>query len=97
MTTDMTEMERRCVDLMGVLMTNRPELVKQLSPATIEVCRLRAAGLDEKHIAELLGKSYHTVHDHVKAVYRRLGVRNNMELTLLFVMPRTTTGDTANA
>lgn len=97
MSDKMTEYEQKCVDTMRTLMSNRPDLVNQLSPAQIDVCCLRAAGLNERHIAELLYRSAHTIHDHVKAIHKRLNVHNSNQLTLLFVMPHTAPGAVANA
>lgn len=39
-------------------------------------------GLSEREIAERIGRSRHTVHDHVLAIYRQLQVRNRVELVL---------------
>jgi DNA-binding CsgD family transcriptional regulator len=39
-----------------------------------------AAGASEKELADQLGLSNHTVHDHVKAVHRAFGVRSRGEL-----------------
>lgn len=97
MAENLTEFQQHCVNYVSGLMANRPDLVNQLTPATVQVCRLRAAGLSEKHIAELLGKSANTVHDHVKAIHQRLGITSTVELTLLFAMPRHLPGVTINA
>ena len=39
-----------------------------------------AAGASEKELADQLGLSTHTLHDHVKAVHRAYGVRSRGEL-----------------
>ncbi len=39
-----------------------------------------ARGLGEKQVADELGVSPHTVHEYVKALYRRLGVTSRAEL-----------------
>jgi DNA-binding NarL/FixJ family response regulator len=54
--------------------------VEQLSEAQSRVLRLLLAGHAEKKIAEELKLSPHTVHTHVKNIYRALGVRSRAEL-----------------
>jgi len=46
-----------------------------------EVARLLVRGLSTDHIAQRLHITRHTVRDHVKAVYAKLGVRGRPELT----------------
>src|SRR2546423_767168 len=50
------------------------------------------SGGSEKQIAARLGVSPHTVHTHVRAIYRRLGVRSRGELLSLWITPTTTGG-----
>jgi DNA-binding CsgD family transcriptional regulator len=47
-----------------------------LSTAQREVLALLAKGLTEEEIARDTGRSYHTVHNHVRAIYRAFGVRS---------------------
>jgi DNA-binding CsgD family transcriptional regulator len=48
-----------------------------------EVLGLLSRGLSEKQVAADLDLSVHTVHDHVKALHRRLGVQSRGELLAL--------------
>jgi DNA-binding NarL/FixJ family response regulator len=66
----------------------RPELTKKVSPAQMKVLELLLAGLTEPQIAERIGRSRHTVHDHTKAIYAALGVSSRVQLVLLFSAPR---------
>ena len=52
----------------------------QLSPRERETLDLLLTGQSEKLIAASMGLSVHTTHDHVKSVYRKLGVRSRAEL-----------------
>jgi DNA-binding CsgD family transcriptional regulator len=54
--------------------------VPHLTPRQQEVLDRLAAGASEKELADQLGLSIHTVHDHVKAVHRAFGVRSRGEL-----------------
>ncbi len=54
--------------------------VENLSRAQSRVLRLLLAGHAEKKIASELELSYHTIHTHVKSIYRVLGVRSRAEL-----------------
>ncbi len=51
-----------------------------LSAREVEVTRLLCQGLTDTEIARELGISAHTAHDHVRAVRRKLGVRNRGEV-----------------
>lgn len=53
-----------------------------LSPRQQQVADLVAQGKRETEIAEALGISFHTVKVHKSLIYRKLGVRNAVELTL---------------
>ncbi len=44
-----------------------------------------AEGHTERHIAEHLGRSIHTIHEHTREIYRNLGVRNRRELRDLWL------------
>jgi len=58
-------------------------LAAELSPRLRDVLSGLAKGLSEKQLADRLGISPHTVHDHVKALYRQLGVSSRGELLAL--------------
>jgi pSer/pThr/pTyr-binding forkhead associated (FHA) protein len=51
-----------------------------LTPAQHEVLHLVLEGLDEPTIAQRLDRSGHTVHTHVKALFKRFAVHSRAEL-----------------
>lgn len=51
-----------------------------LTAREVEVTRLLCRGLSDREIARELGVSAHTVHDHVRAVRTKLGVRSRSEV-----------------
>ncbi|MGN6613394.1 MAG: response regulator transcription factor [Angustibacter sp.] len=51
-----------------------------LTAREVEVTRLLCRGLSDREIARELGVSAHTVHDHVRAVRTKLGVRSRAEV-----------------
>lgn len=61
------------------------ELIQRLSQTERAVLHLLRAQLTERQIAERMGRSRHTVHVHVKSIYRKLGVRSRQQLIDLFV------------
>jgi DNA-binding NarL/FixJ family response regulator len=65
----------------------RPDLLAHVSTAQQRVLELLLAGLTEPQIAERIGRSRHTVHDHTKAIYAALRVSNRVQLVLLFSVP----------
>lgn len=54
----------------------------KLSPPQVEVLKLIAEGLTEEEAAIKTGRSYHTVHNHVRAIYRIYGVHSRGALLL---------------
>lgn len=62
----------------------RPDLMARVSNAQGRVLEFLLAGLTEPQIAEKIGRSRHTVHDHTKAIYSALNVNNRVQLVLLF-------------
>jgi DNA-binding CsgD family transcriptional regulator len=58
----------------------RKELTNRISPAGHAVLPLLAQGLSEAEIGKRIHRSPHTVHDHVKQIYRALGVSSRLEL-----------------
>jgi DNA-binding NarL/FixJ family response regulator len=66
---------------------SRPDLLSSVSQAQQRVLELLLAGLTEPQIAERIGRSRHTVHDHTKAIYAALKVSNRVQLVLLFSTP----------
>jgi len=59
--------------------------VKELSPRMSQTLRHLLAGASEKEIALSLGLSPHTVHDYVKGIHKRFGVRSRGELLAAFL------------
>jgi DNA-binding CsgD family transcriptional regulator len=67
----------------GVINTN----FAGLSDGERHVLRLLVQGASEKEAAASLRVSYHTIHAHVKQIYRHLGVRSRGELIVLCLSP----------
>lgn len=57
----------------------KPEVKVSLTPREIAVLEQLAKGLSFKEVASAEGISYHTVTDHVKAIYRKLSVNSRGE------------------
>jgi DNA-binding CsgD family transcriptional regulator len=68
---------------LGVINTN----FGGLSDAQRQVLRLLVQGASEKGAAAALNLSYHTVHAHVKQIYRQMGVRSRLELMTFCLSP----------
>jgi len=62
----------------------------QFPPMMDRVLRLLLAGKSEKQVAAELQRSRHTIHDHVKIIYRRLGVGTRAELLARCMNPAPT-------
>jgi len=60
--------------------------MNELAPRQREIAGLVAAGLTEAEIGRRLGITRNTVKNHKTTVYRKLGVRNAVELTLALRM-----------
>jgi len=58
----------------------RKRLLDLLSDSQRRMAPMLLAGLSEANIARRLGKSRHTIHDHVKSVYRAWGVSSRLEM-----------------
>ncbi len=58
---------------------------KPLGPRVSQIMDRLLAGDGEKQVAAALGISQHTVHDHVKRLYKRFGVCSRSELLARFV------------
>jgi DNA-binding CsgD family transcriptional regulator len=72
----------------GVINTNFPDL----SDGQRQVLRQLVQGASEKEAAASLSVSYHTIHAHVKQIYRLLGVRSRAELIAFCLSPPGTHG-----
>lgn len=67
--------------------TLRPDALDQLSKAERRVLDELLTGAGEKDVATKLGLSQHTVHNHTKAIYRKLNVNSRPELLAQFLPP----------
>jgi DNA-binding CsgD family transcriptional regulator len=63
----------------------REALLEKLSPMRRRVAPLLATGMSETEIAEKLGRSRHTVHEHAKAIYQCWDVNSRHELRSLWL------------
>lgn len=64
---------------------HKARLRSKLSHLQGRLLELLAEGQSERLIAETLGRSRHTIHEHVKIIYQTLGVSNRMELRDLWL------------
>jgi DNA-binding CsgD family transcriptional regulator len=69
------------------LRTDSHGRLERLTPGQRRVLRLLLAGLSEKQIAARLDLSRHTVHNHVKEIYRVVGVQSRAELMAILLAP----------
>lgn len=53
-----------------------------LTPRQLQIARMAAGGMDDKSIARELGISEHTIANHLRQVFRRLGVRKRGHLRI---------------
>lgn len=71
----------------ALISAQRPDLVRKVTTAQRRVLELLLEGLSEPQIAQRIGRSKHTVHDHTKGIYSALGVNTRVGLVLLFSRP----------
>src|SRR3712207_210780 len=57
----------------------------ELSPRQRDTLQLLLFGVSEKEVARLLSISVHTAHEHVKAIYKSVGVTSRAELMARFL------------
>lgn len=57
-----------------------PHTAPPLSPTETKVYHLLLKRFTERQVAEHLGRSYNTVHVHVRNIYRKLGIRSRKQL-----------------
>lgn len=71
---------------LGVIVPERrrADLKAKLSPSQAPILPLLAQGLNQRQIGERIGRSLHTVHDHVKGIYAALGIKSRYELYVLW-------------
>lgn len=65
--------------------SHHPPETLRLSIAQLRVLDLLLTGRSEKEVASKLRLSQHTIHNHVKVIYRRMKVSSRPELLALFV------------
>jgi DNA-binding NarL/FixJ family response regulator len=58
---------------------------KRLLPTQEQVLSAIKAGMTERQAADALGLSSHTVHSHVIAVYKRMGVKSRAQLLNIWI------------
>ncbi|MEU8315409.1 helix-turn-helix transcriptional regulator [Micromonospora sp. NPDC048887] len=58
--------------------------VAALTPAEVRVAELLAVGMTKQEAARDLFVSFHTVDTHLRSIYAKLGVRNRVELALVW-------------
>lgn len=63
-----------------VLDSQRSAEVPRVSPAERRVLELLVNGHTEPQIAKQLGRSVHTIHTHIRSLYRKMRVHNRAEL-----------------
>jgi DNA-binding NarL/FixJ family response regulator len=56
--------------------------LKGLTPTQVKVAECLLEGMSNKEVARRLGRSSRTIEDHRADIYRRLGVKNTIELVL---------------
>lgn len=71
----------------NMLLRNRPDICEHLTDAQLHVVELLLAGQSAPQISKVLNRSVNTVHDHIKAIYKKLNVNNRVQLVLLFTQP----------
>lgn len=60
------------------------KLSAMLSPSQAPILPLLATGMSQRAIADKLGRSLHTVHDHVKGIYAGLNIKSRYQLFVLW-------------
>lgn len=66
------------------LLKNRPDICEVLTDAQIQVTRHLVDGMSAPKISKALDRSTNTIHDHIKAIYKKLQVKSRAHLVLLF-------------
>lgn len=66
------------------LLRNRPDICERLTDAQLQVTRLLVDGMSAPKIGKAMDRSMNTVHDHIKAIYKKLRINTRVQLVLLF-------------
>src|SRR5262249_4412837 len=80
-----TELAESIAKPLAVSPEQTAQTLADLSKAQFRVYQLLLGGLSYKQIAGRLALSHHTVHNHIRAIYRLLGVRSRGELFARFL------------
>jgi len=80
-----TELGARDKQPVGANLKQAAQILAALSKAQFPVYQLLLGGLSYKQIAARLVLSQHTVHNHIKAIYRALRVKSRAELFAKFL------------
>lgn len=67
-----------------VVIKRRRDIRKRLTEAQNRILEFLIADLSEREIGERVGRSPHTVHDHVKGIYATLDIKSRGELLVLW-------------
>lgn len=71
----------------------RQHMLRRLTETQQKIFYLMLEDLSEREIGERVGRSPHTIHDHVKAIYSTLGTSSRTELLALWYCGRTRSED----
>ena len=69
------------------LLRNRPDICEHLTDAQLQVTRHLVDGMSAPKISKALDRSTNTIHDHIKAIFKKLQVKSRVHLVLLFAQP----------
>jgi LuxR family transcriptional regulator len=69
----------------GYLSDRAAPRTELLSPRELEVARYQAEGLSDKHIALVLGISYHTVRTHSRAIRSKTAAKTRAHALVILV------------
>ncbi|MSQ94184.1 MAG: FHA domain-containing protein [Gemmataceae bacterium] len=86
---DEPEMSEASTFIVHLKPTAQPNALEHLSQAERSVFDHLLTGLGEKEVATVLNLSQHTIHNHTKAIYKKLGVNSRPELLAMFLPDRT--------
>lgn len=67
-----------------VVIKRRRDIRKRLTEAQNRILEFLIADLSEREIGERVGRSPHTIHDHVKGIYAALDIKSRGELLVLW-------------
>lgn len=59
--------------------------IYSLTPSELRVLELVVMGYSTKKIASVTGNSPNTIQNHLKAIYKKLGVKSKLEAVILLI------------